>query len=275
MSTETPTPLRAWEPLTPRGVAAFARAPLWRLLLVQLFVALLAAAAVVWFLRQEWFPAVRSAIQQMPDQGEIRGGQLDWPGDSPVKLRENHFLGLAVDLKHSGQLDYESQLQLEFGRRDLRVQALPGYTVIPYPPGWRIAFNRMELDPWWGAWQPALLAGAAAATFLGLLVAWTVLATLYCLPVKLICLYENRDLSWTQSWRLAGAALMPGALFLLFGILFYGLSSMALTELAVVACLHLVIGWIYIFVSPLFLPRHPAAVATGNPFTNRDRFPKA
>jgi hypothetical protein len=248
-------------------VAAFARAPLWRLLLAQFVVALLAAGITGWFLEEEWFPVVRAAIRQLPDQGEIRDQRLNWPGGLPAKLAGNHFLGLGVDLDHSGQLARESQVQLEFGRADLRIIVSPGVLVVDYPVGWRIAFNRPELDSRWGAWEPELAVAAVVFTVAGLLVVWAVLATIYCIPVRLITLYENRDLNWGQSWRLSGAALMPGALFLTFGLLLYGLSSMALMQLGVVWALHMVIGWIYLFLSPFFLPRHPAAgAARGNPF---------
>lgn len=269
MSMTAPASPAAWEPLTPRGVAAFARAPLWRLLLAQLVVALLAATLTGWFLKEELFPVVRAAIRQMPDEGEIRAQRLDWRGNSPARLAGNHFLGMGVDLDHSGQLARESQVQLEFGRRDLQITVapLPGHFVVDYPAGWRIAFNRPELDSRWGAWEPELLAGAAMAVVAGLLISWTVLATVYCLPVRLITLYEDRDLNWGQSWRLAGAALMPGALFLTFGMLIYAVSSMALVQLGVIWALHLVIGWIYLFISPFFLPRHPSAeTVRGNPF---------
>ena len=70
----------AWQPLTVRGVAAFASATLGRLLLVQFIVALLAAGTVVWFLHRAWFPMIGEAIRQLPPQGEIRSGRLDWPG---------------------------------------------------------------------------------------------------------------------------------------------------------------------------------------------------
>jgi hypothetical protein len=61
-------------------------------------------------------------------------------------------------------------------------------------------------------------------------------------------------------------------LFLTFGLLVYGLSSMALVQLGVVWVLHLVIGWIYLFISPFFLPRHPGAEVTrGNPFAGERR----
>jgi hypothetical protein len=39
----------AWQPFTPQGIAAFASAPVKRLLLVQFVLALFAAISVVWF----------------------------------------------------------------------------------------------------------------------------------------------------------------------------------------------------------------------------------
>ena len=55
-------PSFAWEPLTPRGVAAFARASFERLFIVQGLFALLAAAAVVWVLSDGVFPVIDDAI---------------------------------------------------------------------------------------------------------------------------------------------------------------------------------------------------------------------
>jgi hypothetical protein len=269
MSTTTPAPLPAWEPLTPRGVAGFARARWWRLLLAQVVVALAAAGIMGWFLEEEWFPVVHSAIWQLPEQGEIRGQQLTWTNGA-MNLAGNHFLGFGVDPEHSGQLARTAQVQLEFGRRDAEIILATGTWTLEYPAGWRIAFNRAEVGAWWGAWEPALFAGATAGMFVGLLISWMVLATLYFVPVKLIALYEDRELRWGQSWRLAGAALLPGALFLIFGMLIYVLSSMALAQLGVVWVLHFVVGWIYLFVSPFFLPRAVTAAPKGDPF-KRDK----
>jgi hypothetical protein len=248
-------------------VAAFAGASFGRLVLVQCLVALLAAGMVVWALDRLWFPVVRAAIHQLPEQGELRDGLLGWSGESPVQLAGNHALGLAVDLNHSGRLGREAQLQVEFGHKNLRVFSLLGYEVIDYPPDWRMAFNRPELEPWWGAWEPGILAAAAVLTFFGLMLSWTLLATLYCVPVRLITFFENRDLNWRQSWRLAGAALMPGALFLTAGIFCYGLGWIDLIQLGGAQALHFVIGWIYLLISPLFLSRQSGTgVSKSNPF---------
>ena len=257
----------AWEPLTPRGVSAFAGGSLGRLLVVQSIIAFLAAASVVWFLKEAWFPVVQTAIHQLPARGEIHNGQLGWSGESPLQLAENRFLGLAVDLFHSGQLGREAHLQVEFGRENLRVYSLLGYQVIDYPVAWNVAFNQTDLDPWWGAWKPIILVVAGAICVVGLMVSWALLATLYCAPVRIISFLENRDLSWGQSWRLSGAAMMPGALFLTAGIVAYSLNWMDLIRLGGMLGLHFVIGWIYLFISPPFCPR-PVTVknVTANPF---------
>ena len=257
----------AWEPLTPKGVAAFAHASVGRLWLVQGLVALLAAAALMWFLHRGWFPVVRAAIRELPAEGEIRGQRLQWQADSPVQLAGNQFLGIGVDLNHSGDLGHAADIQVEFGRRDVRIFFPLDYTPVEYPAGWRAPFNRVRLGPWWGAWEPALLVLAGLGLAVGLMLVWTVLAALYLLPLRLIGFFENRDLNSGQSWRLAGAALMPGALFQVFAIFAYTLGFVDLLNLGSLSGLHFLIGWVYLVVSPLFLDKSPAATTLkANPF---------
>jgi hypothetical protein len=257
----------AWEPLTPRGVAAFARAPLLRLLLVELMVAVLAAAAVIWFLHEVWFPTVREAIRQLPAQGEIRQGKLAWRGDSPVHLAGDRFLAIVVDLNHEAEVGREADVSVEFGQKEWRFFSLLGYTAVNYPSGWVVALNQAKLEPWWGAWEPAILACAGTLVALGLMMCWALLATVYSPLALLVAFFTNRELTWRSSWRLASAALMPGALALTAAIFLYGVSVLDFVRLGICAVLHFVMGWIYLFVSPLFLPRHPSAQALkGNPF---------
>jgi hypothetical protein len=256
----------AWQPLTVRGVAAFARAPLGRLLLVQFMVALLAAGTIVWFLHKAWFPQISEAIRQLPLQGELRAGRLDWQGATPARLAEGRFLALVVDLDHAGEARSPAHVQVEFGRTNCMVFSLFGYVQGAYPRGQVVAFNSTELGPWWGAWAPAILAMSAGLVVVGLMVTWGCLATVCFLPVWLVGFFANRDLSLRGSWRLAGAALMPGALFMCVVVFLYGCCVMDLVGLAVAGALHLVISWVYLIISPLCLPRHPEAVAKANPF---------
>lgn len=257
----------AWQPLTPRGVAAFAGAALGRLLLVQFIVALIVAGTVVWFLHTAWFPMVTTAIRQLPERGQIRGGQLDWPEGSPSVLAQGRFLAFVVDLRHEGTARPATHLLLEFGQKDFKVFSLLGYLEGTYPRGWTIAFNRGDLQPWWGAWSPVFLALAAAAVLAGLMLTWGLLATIYCVPVWLLGFFANRDLGWRGSWRLAGAALLPGALLMTGALLLYGLGALDLVRLALGAALHFLLGWAYLVASPFWLPRHPGAAGVGgNPF---------
>jgi hypothetical protein len=256
----------AWQPLTVRGMAAFASASWSRLLIVQFIVALVAAGTVVWFLQRAWFPKIGEAIRQLPLQGELRSGALDWQGATPSRLAEGRFLALAVDLDHTGGARSPAHVQVEFGRTDFKVFSLLGYVSGAYPRGRVVAFNRTELGPWWGAWAPAVLAVVAGLVVVGLMVSWACLATVYFLPAWLVAFFANRDLSLRGSWRLAGAALMPGALLMCAAIVLYGWGVLDPVRLAVAGAVHLVIGWAYLFLSPFWLPRHPAAVAKANPF---------
>ena len=248
-------PTFAWEPVTPRGVAAFARASLQRLLVVQGLVAALATSAVLWLLVDGIFPTIETAIDKLPATGEIRGATLDWHGDDPVLLAEGKILALSVDEDHGGALRSPADFQFEFGRKSVRAFSLFGEAEMPYPPEYVVACNRPDARPAWGAWSPEILGVVAVGMFAGLLLLWTALATIYCLPVWLICFFTNRDLGLGASWKLAGAALMPGALLLSLFLVAYDFGWCDLVQLCFAFGMHLVTGWIYLFVSPLFLNR--------------------
>jgi hypothetical protein len=248
-------PKFAWEPFTPRGVAAFARASLERLIVVQSILALIATATVVWLLASGFFPTVDAAIHNLPEKGDIRRGQLDWKGESPTILGEGHFLSFSVDVQHSRQLRLPAQFQFEFGGDSLVIISLLGELEIPYPADQAFYFNRRDLQPAWGAWSPDILGLAAIGTFFGLLLTWSLLATIYFLPVWLVSYFTDRDLSFRASWKLAGAALLPGALIMSLGLGLYGLGVFDLVQLAFAFTMHFIIGWIYLLISPMFLNR--------------------
>ncbi len=263
---EPAEPAFAWEPLTPRGVAAFARATFSRLLAVQLVIAVLAAASVAWFMDAGCFPAVSEAIQKLPGTGEIRSGRLVWHGSSPQMLVEKRFLAFDVDLDHSGQIHSTADVQIEFGADSVRVFSLLGYAEFFYPPDRQGPFNRTELEPLWGAWAAEILFLTWVAVTVALLVSWWLLATIYFFPARLVAFFANRDLNLRACWNLSGAALLPGALLMTAGILCYGAGLLDLVSFGFVFAAHFVLGWIYLFVSQLFLPRISAGPQKGNPF---------
>lgn len=260
---------RAWQPLTPRGMAAFARAPLRWLLLAQFVFAVLAASAVVWFLRTAWFPTVRQAIAHLPEHGEIRSGKLNWSNASPQLLAEGDFLAFVVDTNHAGGLRSTAQIQVEFGRHDIFFYSLAGYHKWPYPKDWSVGFNRPDAEPWWGAWQPPIQWLAFGGTVLWCMASWALLSTIYLIPAWLGGFFANRDLSLSGTWKLAGAALMPGAVVMIAGIVFYGFGVLDLVELAAIIAAHVLVGWVYLILGVRVSPKLSSS-AEKNPFIGKE-----
>ena len=262
---DAPTP-SAWQPVTPQGVAAFAHAPLRRLLLLQLIVALLVGGCVAWFFHIGYFPTITAAIESLPEKGEIRSGRLTWNGETPALLAVGRFLAVTVDMDHAGQKRSLAHVEFEFGRTNIFIHSLLGYAVVAYPPGWTIAANRTELEPLWGAWRPPILALTIVIVVVSLMASWFFLATLYAGPIMLLGFFLNRDLDWRRSWRFCGAALLPGALLMLVAISFYALGVMDLVLLGFVYATHLVLGWVYLLVAIFFVRRVGETSAPKNPF---------
>jgi hypothetical protein len=264
-----PAPV-AWQPLTFGGVAAFARAGLGRLLIVQVLVAGGVALSVVWFLAAAWFPTLTEAIEQLPATGDIRRGRLEWPDASPVRLAQGKFLSVVVDLERAAPLDQTADVQLEFGRNNVRVHSLLGYWPIAYPRGWIIALNRPTLEPWWGAWQPAVLAAVAVGVVIGLLFSWALLAVPYSLPIRVLVLFFDRAATGSARWRVAGMAQMPGALWMAAALFLYAHHQIGTVQLFAAWLAHWVIGWIYLVGAAVRLPKLASlSPAPGNPFSQR------
>lgn len=263
----SPAPLLpgAWQPLTFRGVAAFAEAKLGRLLLVQFVVALLVAGAVGWFLSIHWFPSVRKAIRQLPATGVIRAGQLITPLDSTAPLVETRYLSIAVDARDSGVASSLADVRVEFHRTNFAVCGFAGCLRRAYLADATMQFNRSELESWWGAWQSMLFGIAGLAVVVGLFASWLVLATVSFPIPWVIAYFKDRRLSARGAWKLASAALMPGALLVCAGIVLYGVGIADLLRLLVLWLAHFAVGWVYLVVAPFRLPRATAKPAA-NPF---------
>lgn len=268
MATSTPS---AWQPITPQGVAAFARAPWRRLLLVQFIVALAVGLAVAAFVQQAYFPVITTAIEQLPNSGDIRHGRWDWSGETPMLLSENNFFSLSVDTTHAGKLRSTAHLQIEFGSTNLLIHSMLGYMDIQYPGGWVMSANRQELNPLWGAWQPHLLAFTVAGVAILLMASWYALATLYAGPVWFLGFFLNCDLDWRRSWRFCGAALLPGALLMLAAISFYALGVMDLVQLGFMYAAHIVVSWVYLSVAIFSVPKVKEGQTPKNPFDRNSK----
>lgn len=257
----------AWQPITPAGIARFAEASFGRVFLVEGIVALLATVAVCWFVSAAWFPQVRAAINRLPQSGHIYKGQLVLPADSAGILSESRLLGFSINPESQPTPTLASHLRIQFHDSYVAICSLFGCIHYHYPRGYIIEFNRPEVQPWWGAWEPIIIGMLALGVALGLLLSWLVLATLYFPVAWLIAFFADRRLSLAGSWRLASAALMPGALLLSLCIPAYGLHALDVIRFLILVCLHFATAWIFIVVSIFALPRiGNAPVRARNPF---------
>ena len=258
----------AWQPLTPGGVGAFARATYGRILIIQAIFGLIGGASVGWVLDRTWFPVIDKAIAAAPAGSQVQWGRLRWTGDLPRQLAENRFVGVGVDLKHEGLARGPSDIQIELGETSVKVISWLGFVESSYPTGWRVGLSREEAMPWWRARAPWLLALSIMGSAALLIISWHMLGTAYFFPGWLLGFFLNRELSLGGSWRVSMAALMPGGAFFAGAIVLYGLGVVDVPRLGVLCGVHIVIGWVYLVAAVWKTPRQAATVVEkGNPFS--------
>jgi hypothetical protein len=259
----------AWQPLSFGGVAAFARASLGRLMAVEASVAALVALCLVWAIARSWVPMVELAISRLPAEGMIEDGRLQWFGPPVQMLAEGRSLAILVNLQTREPAGQVADMQLEFGRSQARVCSILGCLVVPYPSNWIVYLNRSKLEPWWGAWKPAVLIGGAVMTAAGLMLVWGILAAVHAPAVRILAWVFRRQAGWLPCWQLALAAFLPGALVWAAAILLYTLYRLPWAGLLLATCLQIVIAWVYLVFSPMRIapaPERKRPVRKRNPF---------
>jgi hypothetical protein len=259
----------AAEPITPRGMVAFAYGSLVHLLIAQFLIASLVAVSVLWFFDDSGAPTIEKAINNLGGNGEIIANQLVWHGESPKVLAEERVLALDIDLTHTNQVHCTSDIQVELGRGTIRISSLPGFVDFYYPDtpvGQTIPVSRDNLEPLWGAWLPEVKVVLLATVLFGLLALWTVLATVYWVPVWILSFLAGRDLGFLGSWRLGAAVLLPGGLLLALAFFLYDFAFVDLVQFCFLVCAHLLLGWLYLFVSLFFLSPRGVKTKGKNPF---------
>ena len=272
----------AWQPFTFGGVAAFAAAPRSRALVAAVVVAAILALLAWRFAAGIWSPTIEVALARLPAAGAIEQGRLQWPTNQPVVLVDNAFLSVSVRPADGPAPDRSADVQFTFGPSRLNVASLLGGLDLSYPADRSFPLNRGALEPLWGAWRPHLLLGITAASFLGLLALWIVLATLLAVPVRLYGFLLGRTLRLGGAWNLSLAALMPGAVLMGIALAAYSLRRLSLGEFLLASGGHLLVDAAYLLISPIFLrapaPASPfaasaeaeaedaAPAAAGNPF---------
>jgi hypothetical protein len=249
--------ITAWQPFSFGGVAAFAGTGWIRLFAVQILASALVSITVVWFLWRNYSPVITEAVAKMPQRAMVSQGRLQ--GVSILEISENRFLAIAIAPQGTVDFGQSADIQVELRDSDVRVssifRSLLGSIQVAYLPNKMIDLSRANLEPWWGAWRPILLGASGIALMLILPVLWAVLAVVYAPPAKFVAWLTDRRLSWGGAWRLGSAALLPGALVMTLGVVLYGWRVLDLIGFGSVVLAHLLIGWVYLAISPGFAPR--------------------
>jgi hypothetical protein len=254
-----------WQPFTFRGVAAFAFASYPRLFWIQVVFAVLCAGTIVWALHFAWAPVIRSAVRNLPNEAPARTEQLVYSPSAPPVLAESPHLAVLLN-PPAGQS--AADVRFEFGPRALRICSLLGCRTWAYPKGQTIYITRQESIPWWDAWEPNLLGIIAVVSGLSFLALWTLLPTLFFLPVRLCAYFADRQLTLGGAWRLSAAAFLPGSLALITAIILYAHGTADLIRFLIAVPGHLLFGIAYLVFAPRKLPFIPAVPPPSvNPFT--------
>jgi hypothetical protein len=264
------TPPHAWQPFTPRGVAAFGLATFTRVFLVQGIVATLVGFTLIWALRAAWVPVISEAIQQLPDAGEIRRGELSFTNQSPQRLAENSHLAVVIDLDGTREAGHVADVEAAFEKKRVVLRGPLGAWWREYGSEYQFSFNRPELTPWWDARRWTVLALLALALAVSVFVSWWALALCYVPLVKFIAFFADRAVTWGGAWRVAAAALLPGACLVVLGMLLYGSGVIPLFQFGLIYALHIVAGLVFVITSPFFLPKIFTAPGAKNPFGPAD-----
>lgn len=247
----------AWQPFTFGGVAAFAAAPLRRLLLVQLVVAIVTSASIVWFLANAYGPVVSGTIGQLPESAAIEAGYIIGV-DAPVSV-ETKFLSVQLDTSEDAQFSESSDVQIELRKADGRacslLRSLLGCFEFDYPRDHEISLARSHLEPWWGARQPLVWALTFVGGVVYMFVSWAALAAVWTFLAKVVAWFADRQVSWFGAWKVCLAALMPGALVLALAVRLYHWQVIDLIALSFFYCGHLLVGLVYVIGAPFKCPK--------------------
>lgn len=247
-----PAKRTAWQPFTFGGVAAFATAPLRRLLLVQLIFAVVTSASITWFISHAYGPVISQTIAQLPETAAIEDGQITGIG-APITA-ESKFVSVQIDTSNeptfSELADFQIECRKDGGRACSLLRSLLGCVEFPYPSDHKISLARSHLEPWWGARQPLIWAVTFGMLIIYMVVSWALLAFVWMFVAKLVGWFADRQLSWFGAWKLCSAALTPGALLLALAARLYHWQAIDLIALSCFYAGHVLVGLIYVIGAP-------------------------
>jgi hypothetical protein len=261
---DTPESTDPLLPLMPRGVAAFAQSSWLRLLIVQAIFGLLAGGCIAIFFESSCEPAITDFVHSLPEHLWLNKGGIPAPPDTASG--HTGFLSLSLSPEEHDS-DLTSDIVFLFGQRTVQIGSLFGWSTFRYPVVEDMDIGRAGMMPRWGAWRPPIDAIIIIGTSCLLIVIWHLYAFPAAFLLRFLAFFGDRRLAKSGAWKLSCACLLPGSFLLSIGILLYAAHWLDLLRFLIWMGVHLIVGWIYFFVTPFWLP--PVKGITGeNPFAS-------
>ncbi len=236
----------AWQTLTGRGIAAFAHSGSGRLLGFQSIAAAGVAVVFVLALRLTLFPAVEASLRSLPGNAVVRNGRMQWPGTNAVRLGENAWVDFVVTPGTSDPLGQTADFQFDLRPAFVRVQGALGHVDLPWHRDLQLDLGRIPAAATWGAWRGVGQALLACGVFVWMFVVWWILSAVYAIPGWLLSTVLGRSIPIAGLWRMAGAALVTGAIVASVGFLGYATRRWQLTGLIVIQTVHFVLSPVWL-----------------------------
>lgn len=251
-------------PLTPRGIATYATADRIFFTFTLALFAIICSVAVCIMMKRCLIQPINAAVERLPQQGCIANGRLEWFTNETTILIETRSLSIHVNPTDEEPIADGADLQIVFAKDKLLLRSLLGWLAIPYPKMFYFPLNLKELWTSWGAYKNSIIPAVFVISVFSLLLVWWMLAWIYSIPVSLIANILKRKVDAVGVFRISVMSQMLAAGIMAAGIVFYAYARIDLTTLCIIFAIHLPFAWIYLAITPFFLPKIPDE--TYNPF---------
>ncbi|MDB6130739.1 MAG: hypothetical protein JWM04_1846 [Verrucomicrobiales bacterium] len=240
----------AWQPFTPRGVAAFSTGTFDRVLFLLILLGILISGVFVWFVKTRYCPVVVEFLNGLPESGAVTNGTMSGFGEPVVS--DHRFLSLLANPDLGEVINRTADIQIEFYKQDGQAGGLAGFISQDYPTNWNFAFSRTTAAPWWGAWEPVILGVFAVIVFIFFYLLWVILPLLYFLPVRIFGYLADRSLTVGGAWRMAAISAAPASFCIMGAIVAYAWQWVDLIKFGLIC-----VGYFAFFlIYPLLAIRH-------------------
>ena len=265
-------PKEAWPiPWFPAGCAAIAQRPIRVVLRWQLVAALICSLTLLSFLLRAWLPVINETMRLWPDEVRLASGHLFSSATEGRRLGGNARLAIVFNATDDLETGTRGDLQIELKSDRIRFKAFLGLMDVSYPDVSMLNLGRSIALPWWEAWRPMILGGITLGTFVILFATWWTLGTLYCILCIPIAYLADRSMNPVTLWKLANGAQLSGAFYVAVILFVYGAGMISLPLFLVLAPLHQLINWFYLFMGLTRLPRKVPKKSAKNPFDEKSK----